>query len=107
MIFASIEIEAEDIFHRAPDDLLIREAGQLAEPRPQPMIRPSLSQTKKAALGAEVVVVQQLEQEAEHRIEHPWYVAEPGRALVRGRPVAAVRADEQMSHQNREGSPRH
>ena len=69
------------------------------EPRPQPMIRPFSSQTKKAAFGRRVVVVQQLEQEAETALRATLgHVAETGGPLSLGRPVAAVRADEQMGH---------
>ena len=65
VVVAVLELEPEDLPHRAADHVEVAEAGELRAPRPAPISRALLVADEEGGVRRRVVVVEQLEQEAE------------------------------------------
>ena len=59
------KLQPEQLLHRPADGALVVEAGQLEAPFPQPITRASRVADEEGGVRVRVVVVEQLEQEAE------------------------------------------
>jgi hypothetical protein len=81
------------------DRLLLLEAGELERAPPAGDDAALLVGREERRVGRRVVVVEQLEQEAEAAVRAAaGLAAEPGVALGLGRAAGALRADEQVGH---------
>jgi hypothetical protein len=101
VVLATVEGEAEHLAHLAPDDLLVREAGQLARSAAAADDAALLVADEERGVRRRVIVVEQLEEEPEAALLAALRdVAEALLAVLGRGPVAAVGADEQMSHLN-------
>src|SRR4051812_42489436 len=95
VVVPALELQSQHLLYGAPDHVVVAEAGELAratagadEPR-------LLVADEERGVGRRVVVVEQLEDEAEAALRAAASaVPETGRALARDAAVAAVGADE-------------
>ena len=95
------KLEPEHLAHRAADDLLVREAGQLARAAAAADDPALLVADEERGVGRRVVVVEQLEEEPEAALLAALRdVAEALLAVLGRGPVAAVGADEEVRHLN-------
>src|SRR3954454_18544594 len=98
-VLLALEVQAQDVAHGPADDLLVRQARQLARPAAAADDPALAVADEERGVGRRVVVVEQLEEEPEAALRAPLgLVAEPRGPLGRRAPVAAVRADEQVGH---------
>ena len=99
MVLAVAELEAEHLAHRAADDALVVEAGELEGAAAAADHAALAVADEEGGVGRRVVVVEQLEEEAEAALRAALRLAaEAGGAVGRGRAVSAVRADEEVRH---------
>src|SRR6187200_59171 len=93
------EAQPEHVLHGPADDALVVEPRQLERAASAADDAPLRVADEERGVGRRVVVVEQLEEEAEAALRAPLgLAAEAGGAIALGRAVAAVRADEQMGH---------
>src|SRR3989440_11900661 len=99
LVVAVLELEAEHVHDRAPDHLLLSQPGELRGAAADPEQPALLVAHEEGGVGGRVVVVEQLEQEAEAAlVAAPGLTAETCRALAGGGAVAAVGTDEEVGH---------
>ena len=104
MIVAVLELEPEDLLHVAPHRVGVPEPGELPDPAPDADHAGVPVQDHERRVRRGVVVVEQLEQEAEPApLAAAWTVAEAGGAVGRDAAVAAVGADEVRHREGESG----
>src|SRR5688500_1326578 len=95
VVVAILELEAENLAHGSPDDVLVAQARELARAAAGADQRAVLVGDEERRIGSRVVVVEEFEQEAESAVlAAPRALGEPGAALARHAAIPAVGTDE-------------
>jgi hypothetical protein len=95
------EVQPENVLHLAADDLLVGEPGELARAAAAADHAALLIADEERGVRGGVIVVQELEEEAEAALGAALrLVAEPRGAVGLGGALTAVGADEEMGHAN-------
>src|SRR5215218_149971 len=111
VVAPAFELEAEDVAGRTADHVQITEPGELARAATGADEPPLLIAEEEGSVRRRVVVVEQLEDEAEATLlATPRATLESGRAVLGDAAVATARADEvrheaEISDAGRSGSP--